>query len=189
MFFKFCWTKWTPSVPAFNKRGGAPPKRFLTPFASWQGPSNGFSTANLGTAPTALSSDELEGQDAKFSTADRTILEQLKLNIRAREDGFVVKGIGNLVMGGGQCRGKKHHSYPAKQVPYPRSYDKEVMDLWVEKKESCFQLALNQRLPDLLSISPNLVWTHCRDVWETMLCFDMCKSLTWHVFETPPTKV
>lgn len=83
-------------------------------------------------APTALFSDDprqLEGQDAKFSTADRTTLEQLKLNIRAREDRFVVKGIGNLVMGGGQCRGKKYHPYPAKEAAYPRSYDKEVMDL------------------------------------------------------------
>jgi hypothetical protein len=28
-----------------------------------------------------------------------------------------------------------------------------------------------------------------RDVWETMFGFDLCKSLTWHIFETPPTKV
>ena len=87
----------------------------------------------MGASPTALSSDDhkqqLERQDAKFSTADHTTLEQLKLNIRTREERFVVKGIGNLAMGGGQCRGKKHHPYPAKDVPYPRSYEKEVMDL------------------------------------------------------------
>ena len=41
----------------------------------------------------------------------------------------MLKGIGNLVLGGGQCRGKKHHPYPAKEVPYPRSYEKEVVDL------------------------------------------------------------
>jgi len=82
-----------------------------------KGLSNGFSTANLGTAPTSDDPRQLEEQDARFSTADRTILEQLKLNIRAREGGFVVKGIGNLVVGGGQCRGKKYHSYPAKQGP------------------------------------------------------------------------
>lgn len=51
------------------------------------------------------------------------------MNIRAREAQFTVKGIGNLVVGGGQSSGKKHHSYPAKEVPYPRSYEKEVVDL------------------------------------------------------------
>ena len=50
------------------------------------------------------------------------------MSIRAREAQFVVKGIGNFV-GGGQSSGKKHHSYPAKEVPYPRSYEKEVIDL------------------------------------------------------------
>lgn len=51
------------------------------------------------------------------------------MDIRAREAQFVLKGIGNLAMGGGQCRGKKYHSYPAKEVPYPRCYEKEVMDM------------------------------------------------------------
>lgn len=31
--------------------------------------------------------------------------------------------------------------------------------------------------------------TFDRDVWETMFGLDLCKSLTWHIFETPPTKV
>jgi hypothetical protein len=51
------------------------------------------------------------------------------MNIRAREDQFVVKGIGNSVVGGGKSPGKKHHSYSAKEVPYPRSYEREVVDL------------------------------------------------------------
>ena len=51
------------------------------------------------------------------------------MSIRAREAQFVAKGIGNLVVGGGQSPGKKHHSFPAKEVPYPRSYEKEVIDL------------------------------------------------------------
>ncbi|KAF9524283.1 hypothetical protein CPB83DRAFT_618717 [Crepidotus variabilis] len=93
---------------------------------------------------------------AKFSTADRTILEELKANIRAREAQFVIKGVGHTIVGGGKCPGKKHHPYSKKEVPYPRSYDTEVVDL---------------------------------DVWETMFCLDVGKSLTWHVFESPPTKV
>ncbi|KAF8799001.1 hypothetical protein BYT27DRAFT_7264526 [Phlegmacium glaucopus] len=116
------------------------------------------------TPPTSASSSKHDPQqpsshdrqDLKFSTADRTILEQLKMNIRAREAQFVVKGIGNMVVGGGKSPGKKHHSYSAKEVPYPRSYGREVVDL---------------------------------DVWETMFCLDICESLTWHVFGTPPTKV
>lgn len=51
------------------------------------------------------------------------------MSIRAREGQFALKGIGHLALGGGQCRGKKYHSYPSKEVPYPRSYEKEVVDL------------------------------------------------------------
>ena len=40
----------------------------------------------------------------------------------------MVKGVGNFVVNG-QCRGKKHHPHPVKEVPYPRSYEKEVVDL------------------------------------------------------------
>lgn len=94
--------------------------------------SNGVSTATLGTSPTALLSNDPKQPDEldlKFPTADRTILEQLKMSIRAREGQFALKGIGHLALGGGQCRGKKYHSYPSKEVPYPRSYEKEVVDL------------------------------------------------------------
>ena len=51
------------------------------------------------------------------------------MSIRAREAQFVVKGIGNSVMGGGKSPGKKHHLYSAKEVPYPRSYEREIVDL------------------------------------------------------------
>ncbi len=66
---------------------------------------------------------------SKFSTADRTILEELKANIRAREAQFVIKGIGHATVGGKKCPGKKYHPYPKEDVPYPRSYDREVVDL------------------------------------------------------------
>ncbi|KAI0056108.1 hypothetical protein BV25DRAFT_1832575 [Artomyces pyxidatus] len=52
----------------------------------------------------------------QFSTTDRTILEELKRNVAARESQFRVKG------------GCKHHSYSAKEAPYPRNYERLVID-------------------------------------------------------------
>ncbi|KIK57278.1 hypothetical protein GYMLUDRAFT_61565 [Collybiopsis luxurians FD-317 M1] len=119
--------------------------------------------------------------NVKFSTADRTILEELKRNIMARESQFVMKGpniksrpgcesqgllggngsrpgLGGMGMGGLCIMGgsRKHHPYKKEEVPYPRSYDREVLDL---------------------------------DVWETLFYQQICESLTWHVFKEPPTKV
>ncbi|KDQ62491.1 hypothetical protein JAAARDRAFT_170906 [Jaapia argillacea MUCL 33604] len=79
-----------------------------------------------------------------FSTADRTILEELKRNIQARDAQFVVRG------------GRKHHPFLPGEVPYPRDYDRLVVD---------------------------------HDVWETQFVQQVCGSVTWHVFERPPTKV
>ena len=68
-------------------------------------------------------------QNPQFSTADRTILEELKRNISARAAQFTVKGAG-IVDGSGIVRpGKKYHPYQREEVPYPRSYDREVLDL------------------------------------------------------------
>ncbi|KAF7365119.1 Methyltransf-25 domain-containing protein [Mycena venus] len=103
-----------------------------------------------------------KGQDPKFSTADRTILQELKRNINARAAQFVIKG-GPAGTESGLGRtsslrraGSKHHAYNREEVPYPRSYAREVLDL---------------------------------DVWEAMACQRICDSLTFHVFTTPPTKV
>ncbi|KAF5382753.1 hypothetical protein D9615_002896 [Tricholomella constricta] len=65
----------------------------------------------------------------KFSTADRTILEELKRNIKAREAQFVMKGEGSALGSDLSFRGKKHHTFPRNEVPYPRNYEREVLDL------------------------------------------------------------
>jgi len=89
--------------------------------------SQGKGISSLPQAPPLSSDANL----AKFSTADRTILEELKANIRAREAQFVIKGAGHRILGGRKSNGKKHHPYPKDEVPYPRSYDREVVDLCV----------------------------------------------------------
>ncbi|KAF7314432.1 Methyltransf-25 domain-containing protein [Mycena kentingensis (nom. inval.)] len=100
-------------------------------------------------------------QDPKFSTADRTILKELKRNISVRAAQFVIKGgpaeSGRTVNAAHfDRRGAKHHTFSSDEVPYPRSYAREVLDL---------------------------------DIWETMACQTICDSLTWHVFATPPSRV
>ncbi|KAH9933217.1 uncharacterized protein BXZ73DRAFT_46467, partial [Epithele typhae] len=70
--------------------------------------------------PSRLMVDESARNDAPFSTVDRTILAELRQKIRAREAQFVVRG------------GKKYHACRPDEVPYPRSYDRQVvdMDVW-----------------------------------------------------------
>ncbi|KAK0201813.1 hypothetical protein DFS33DRAFT_1023858 [Desarmillaria ectypa] len=117
-----------------------------------------------------------KGKDkaAKFSTADRTVLEELKRSLNARAAQFVVKngscgsgksasGTGSGISWGasglgavGVFNGKKHHPFGKDEIPYPRCYEKNVLDL---------------------------------DIWDTHFCRQICESLTWHVFEKPPTKV
>ncbi|KAI0693436.1 hypothetical protein C8T65DRAFT_744710 [Cerioporus squamosus] len=64
--------------------------------------------------------DESAKSDVPFSTVDRTILEELRQKIRAREEQFVIRS------------GRKYHAFPASEVPYPRSYDRQMvdMDVW-----------------------------------------------------------
>ena len=42
---------------------------------------------------------------------------------------FVVKGARHALSDGGISPGQKHHVYPREVVPYPRSYEQEVIDL------------------------------------------------------------
>ncbi|KAG6814225.1 hypothetical protein H0H92_015340 [Tricholoma furcatifolium] len=100
--------------------------------------------------------DATSHANRNLSTTDRTILKELQRNLEAKDAQFVMKGEGNSLVSPLGRGGKKHHAYSHEVVPYPRSYDREVIDL---------------------------------DVWETVSCQDICESLTWHVFDTPPTKV
>lgn len=61
--------------------------------------------------------DESAKSDVPFSTVDRTILEELRQKIRAREEQFVVRS------------GRKYHAFPSDEVPYPRSYDRNMVDM------------------------------------------------------------
>ncbi|KAK7469316.1 hypothetical protein VKT23_003797 [Stygiomarasmius scandens] len=118
-----------------------------------------------------------KSKDLKFSTADRTILEELKRNINARASQFVMKEAGierkpsdsGSPFGEGSSSGRstgtlwgsiagprKHHPYPKDEVPYPKSYEREILDL---------------------------------DVWENLFCQQICNSMTWHVFDKPPSRV
>lgn len=42
---------------------------------------------------------------------------------------FVIKGARHTLSDGGISPGQKHHVYPREVVPYPRSYEQEVIDL------------------------------------------------------------
>lgn len=55
-------------------------------------------------------------EQSHFSTADRTILAELKENLTARDSQFARKN------------GRKHHPYSAKEVPFPRNYERIVLD-------------------------------------------------------------
>ncbi|GLB38376.1 hypothetical protein LshimejAT787_0502410 [Lyophyllum shimeji] len=152
------------AVDNSSKHESAPPSRSAptTPRLSHKTSGRPIVPA-LASLPTPVTSEQPSEQPSmsprtglKFSTADRTILEELKRNIKARESQFVLKGAGTALASGLGSYGKRHHAFPKDEVPYPRNYEREVMDL---------------------------------DVWETAFCQDICESLTWHVFETPPTNV
>ena len=68
---------------------------------------------------TTTGQPDLPKKDAHFSTADRAILQELKLGVAARESQFKMKG------------SKKHNAYPAKEAPYPLNYERPVIDQFV----------------------------------------------------------
>ncbi|KAF7346439.1 Methyltransf-25 domain-containing protein [Mycena sanguinolenta] len=164
--------------------------------------------SSSGPVPTLASMDSMDTitphhvahlEDPKFSTADRTILVELKRNISARAAQFVIKGgPAGAAAGEGAILGRsastkragsKHHAYNRDDVPYPRSYAREVLDLCVFSYFHSFGAGPGTGHPLLPSSALLMVALAYRDVWETMACQRICDSLTFHVFTTPPTKV
>ncbi|KAJ7819382.1 hypothetical protein B0H14DRAFT_3737686 [Mycena olivaceomarginata] len=158
-----------PSTSTITKSPAASPKvLYKTPSASTMRPplparASSGPVSTISSVSTITPDRHLHppGHDPKFSTADRTILQELKRNINARAAQFVIKGgpesgLRRAASITSRGAGSKHHAYARDEVPYPRSYAREVLDL---------------------------------DVWETMACQRLCDSLTFHVFTTPPTKV
>ncbi|KAJ3502866.1 hypothetical protein NLJ89_g8695 [Agrocybe chaxingu] len=116
------------SVPGFSAPGPITPVASTSSITTMSSTSKGDRKSQLKPPSNA--------QDLKFSTADRTILEELKANIQAREAQFKIMGVGHTVVGGGKCAGKKYHPYPKNEVPYPRSYDR--LTLGVELAHGCY---------------------------------------------------
>ncbi|PIL22811.1 hypothetical protein GSI_15506 [Ganoderma sinense ZZ0214-1] len=67
-----------------------------------------------------ITQDASATSGVQFSTVDRTILQELRQKIRAREEQFVTRS------------GRKYHAFAPGDVPYPRSYDRQMvdMDVW-----------------------------------------------------------
>ncbi|KAJ7505232.1 hypothetical protein B0H11DRAFT_1977595 [Mycena galericulata] len=120
-----------PRMPHESFSGPVPTLATVSPDSDSSTPTPSFA------APPALASGASHGtaHDPKFSTADRTILQELRRNIDARAAQFVVKG------GPGESTlmrlGARHHAYAREDVPYPRSYAREVLDLDVWETMAC----------------------------------------------------
>jgi hypothetical protein len=74
-----------------------------------------------------------------FSTLDRTILEELKASLTARESQFAYKGPRGGLGRIGE-KGFRHHPFKKEEVPYPRSYERTVVDLSVLLPTLCAHL-------------------------------------------------
>ena len=59
---------------------------------------------------------ERDAAGLQFSTTDRRILEELRRKMQARDAQFRV------------VHGTRHHPFSPDEVPYPRSYDRRVVD-------------------------------------------------------------
>ncbi|KAH9480652.1 hypothetical protein JR316_0007252 [Psilocybe cubensis] len=97
--------------------------------------------------------------DPRFSTADRTVLAGIREGQQAMERQFVIKGVGHNVIGGGRSAGKRYHPFSRREVPYPRSYDREVVDF----------LEIGCGL-DIVPLHPNL---------QNLGSSDLASRITW----------
>lgn len=92
--------------------------------------SNGaLSASAVSVATRPVQHDTSAKLHFNFSTADRTILRQLRFFKDAHDKEFIIKGKGFHQQGGGVTPGKIHHAYQEKDAPYPRCYDSRAQDL------------------------------------------------------------
>lgn len=115
---------------------GPPPMSYPTSMSPFlygapqsSSPSN-ISMAAKSSSDIATIRPQQPTKQNKFSTADRTILQELKRNIDAKEAQFLVKFNPRSGSGASGIAGRgRHHPFDKEQVPYPRNYDQEVLDL------------------------------------------------------------
>ncbi|KAK0210837.1 hypothetical protein DFS33DRAFT_1406259, partial [Desarmillaria ectypa] len=101
-----------------------------------------FPFHNLPSGATP-SKSRLSDRKNKFSATDRMTLEELKRTISARDAHFVVKGGLTQSWGAdavGSIGGRRHHPFSRDQVPYPRCYEKDVLDLDIWETSVCHQI-------------------------------------------------
>jgi hypothetical protein len=95
---------------------------------------------------------------------DNPVIQDLRLSFATCKSQFKMKG------------NKKHHAYPANEAPYPRNYERPVID-------QCVLYSIP------IVTHTILINLQCSDVWETGFVRQLSGSHTFHVFGTPPTKV
>lgn len=80
----------------------------------------------------------------QFSTPDRRILAELRQGLTARDSQFTMKGptrIGHSGLGNNIFNaGERHHPFMSTAVPYPRSYSREAVDLYVSIAQPYYTL-------------------------------------------------
>lgn len=93
------------------------------PLQSFKPPSSKSRSSRKSDTATTASSSTGGSHRGRVSNTDRDALEELKAIIRARDSRFTMKGPGVV--------GKKHHPFSSKDVPFPRYYDRAVLDQYV----------------------------------------------------------
>lgn len=105
---------------------------------------NGISSTSIHPPPSSptrsshntnnTTNNNFSPKSPKSSSTDPTTP---KRGLQAREAQFRIKGVGHLTTGGVLSPGKRHHPYSSRVVPYPRSYEREVLDLDVWETVFC----------------------------------------------------
>jgi hypothetical protein len=99
-----------PRAPEARANGAKPPK------AGGSAPSRAEPPKAKASGRASPRAHAHGADEPRFPTADRMILEELKAAIRARDAQFALKN------------GAKHHGFAARDVPYPRAYERIDLD-------------------------------------------------------------